>query len=315
MKLFRTNKSKLEVITETPFKLEKDIQSLVESNLFEFFSLEFVASELSVDNFRIDTLAFDYELNSFVIIEYKKGSSYSVIDQGFTYLSLLLNNKSDFVLEYNETKNKSIKRDSIDWSQSKIVFISPNFSAFQKTSVNFKDVPFELWEIKRFSNSSIILNELKNNSKESIGLVGKSNDSLIKNVSKEIRKFTEEDHINGMKFKNYSIPKPNDTIRSLYFKYKERLLDTFPDAEIKVNKCEIGFIDGKKCFVYFSLGKSFIKIWLNLKMGELKDELNLTRDVSDIGHWGVGDYEIKLENENKFEYVLSLIEQAYSDNS
>ena len=85
--------------------------------------------------------------------------------------------------------------------------------------------------------------------------------------------------------------------------------------EIKVNKCEIGFIDSKKCFVYFSLGKSFIKIWLNLKMGELKDELNLTRDVSDIGHWGVGDYEIKLENENKFEYVLSLIEQAYSDNS
>ena len=43
--------------------------------------------------------------DSFVIVEYKKGSSYSVIDQGYSYLSTMLNNKSDFVLELIENSD------------------------------------------------------------------------------------------------------------------------------------------------------------------------------------------------------------------
>jgi hypothetical protein len=148
MKLYELKGKKLSHIRSTPFQLERDIQNVVEENVEELFGLELVKSELSVGGFRFDTLCFDGENNSFVIIEYKKGSSYSVIDQGYTYLSILLNNKSDFILEYNETKGKTLKRDGIDWSQSRIIFISPKFSEYQKNSINFKNVPFELWEIK-----------------------------------------------------------------------------------------------------------------------------------------------------------------------
>ena len=38
-------------------------------------------------------------LKSFVIIEYKKGKRYSVIDQGYAYLNTLLAHKGDFVLK------------------------------------------------------------------------------------------------------------------------------------------------------------------------------------------------------------------------
>ena len=65
------------------------------------FGYEFVKSELQLGNLRIDTLAFDNENRSFVIIEYKIDQSFSVIDQGYAYLGLLLNNKADFILEYN----------------------------------------------------------------------------------------------------------------------------------------------------------------------------------------------------------------------
>ena len=70
--------------------------------------MEFVKSELTIQNFRLDTLCFNKMSNSFVIIEYKKGTNYSVIDQGYTYLSTLLNNKSDFILEYNDTLGGSL---------------------------------------------------------------------------------------------------------------------------------------------------------------------------------------------------------------
>jgi RecB family endonuclease NucS len=60
--------------------------------------LEFIESEFRVEKYRIDTLCLDVENNSFVIIEYKKGSSYSVVDQGMTYLQLMLNNKREIFI-------------------------------------------------------------------------------------------------------------------------------------------------------------------------------------------------------------------------
>ncbi len=92
MKLFTIHNEKLKSISSSDFKLEKDIQNLVENNLEELFHLYVVKSELTIKNFRVDTLCFDKENNSFVVIEYKKDRNFSVIDQGYTYMSLHLNN-------------------------------------------------------------------------------------------------------------------------------------------------------------------------------------------------------------------------------
>ena len=45
----------LKTIRELPFKLEKELQSLTEKNLKTVFGLDFVKSEFSLNNFRIDT--------------------------------------------------------------------------------------------------------------------------------------------------------------------------------------------------------------------------------------------------------------------
>ena len=127
MQLFQKNKYSLLDLREVSFKLERDIQSLFEKNLSQITGLELVKSEFSIQNQRIDTLAFDIENNAFVIIEYKRGHNYSVFDQGVAYLNTLLKYKADFVLEYNEVLNKSLKKGEVDWSQSKVVFVSPFF--------------------------------------------------------------------------------------------------------------------------------------------------------------------------------------------
>ncbi len=111
MALYKVIKdSEIEIIKEKPFKLEKEIQAITEKNLSKIFNLILVKSELSINNFRLDTLAFDRQSKSFVIIEYKKDKSFSVIDQGYSYLSLMLNNKADFILEYNENTKSNLKR-------------------------------------------------------------------------------------------------------------------------------------------------------------------------------------------------------------
>src|SRR3989339_266667 len=175
MYLFKLEKeNKLKEVHEIKFKLEKEIQRLTENNLLEIFDLRFVKSEFTLHNFRIDTLAFDEELKSFVIIEYKKDKSFSVVDQGYAYLSLMLNNKADFILEYNESLNSNLKRNDVDWSQSKVIFISPSFTDYQKESINFKDLPIELWEVKYFNNQTIsYIPQKASGATESIKIISK----------------------------------------------------------------------------------------------------------------------------------------------
>ena len=132
MNLYQVNKSQLQVLKENPFKLEREIQNLFEQNLNLLTGLEFVKSEFTIKGKRIDTLAYDIQSNAFIIIEYKRDKNVSVVDQGFTYLGLMLENKADFVLTYNETLNKNLHSSKVDWSQTRVVFVSPSFTENQR---------------------------------------------------------------------------------------------------------------------------------------------------------------------------------------
>jgi RecB family endonuclease NucS len=104
----------LKEITEDTFVLEKDLQRLVENNLSTIFEVNFVTSEFDLKGLRVDSLGFDEESRAFIIIEYKRDKNFSVIDQGYAYLALLLNNKAEFILQYNENSQKPLKKDEVD---------------------------------------------------------------------------------------------------------------------------------------------------------------------------------------------------------
>ena len=300
MSLFTIDKNRLNYIQEAEFKLEKDIQALTEINLSTVFDLNFVKSEFSLNNFRIDTLAFDKKANAFVIIEYKRDKSFSVIDQGYAYLSLMLNNKADFILEYNENNQSTLKRNDIDWSQSRIMFISPSFTTYQKEAINFKDLPIELWEIKKFTNQTVSYNQIQTKTTQASIKTISGKNNIIDAVSKEIKVFTEEDNLSNA----------NDEIREIYEKFKTSILN-FDDTEIKPNKLYIAFIKHKRNIVDFVIQKNAIKIYINLLFSELDDPKQIARDVSSVGKWGNGDCEIKIHDDKNLEYILSLIRQSY----
>lgn len=303
MFLYKINGSNLEGIKEKPFQKEVELHKLCESNLENIFGVKFVKREFSLNNFRLDTLAFDETSKSFVIIEYKNTSNFSVIDQGYAYLSLMLNNKADFILEYNENCDSTLKRDDVDWSQSRVIFVSPVFNNYQKESINFKDLPFELWEVKRFSNDTMYFNQIKASKKsESIKTIS-TNSSEVSIVNKEVKVYTEEQHLNNS----------SEEIVELYEKIKGFILSLDDTIDIKAKKLEIGFVYNKKVIIDIHLQKKALKMWLNTKIGTINDSRNITRDVSNTGHWGNGDYEIQISNDEDIEYIFSLIKQVYKN--
>jgi predicted transport protein len=300
MALFKSTTSKLDVIKESPFKLEREIQRLFENNLSIIMGLELVKSEFTIKNKRIDTLGYDSQSKAFVIIEYKRDKNSSVVDQGFTYLNLMLQNKADFVLEYNESLKKSILRSDVDWSQTRVAFVSPGFTENQREATNFKDIAIELWEVKQYENGIVSINQIKkSNAAESIKAITDKNKEL-QEISKEIKVYTEDDHLNG---------KPDETIE-LYEKFKAAILDLSADIEVKPQKFYIAFKKGSN-ITDIEIQKNGIKISINMKAGKLDDPKHLMRDVSILkGHSLNGDYEYKVDSDKDLEYIMSLVKQA-----
>ena len=305
MPLFSIKNDKLERVKEVQFKSErKDIQRITEASIKDVFGFEFIRSELELGNLRIDTLVFDNENNSFVIIEYKIDQSFSVIDQGYAYLGLLLNNKAEFILEYNEQTGRSLKRDDVDWSQSKVMFVSPQFTKYQKQAINFRDLPIELWEVSKFENNTLLFNQLKSpETSESITKISPRSD-IVQKVSREIKVYTEEDHLRTL---------PNE-ITDLYQELKDKVLSLGDNIEIRPRKKYVGFVASTN-FVDVHPQKSQLKLWINLQKGELDDPKKIARDVSNVGHWGNGDYEVFIKSADELYYLMTLIKQSFAKHS
>lgn len=51
-----------------------------------------------------------------------------------------------------------------------------------------------------------------------------------------------------------------------------------------------------------------------MRKGELNYPMGKARDVSKIGHWGNGDYEISVDTATDLDYVMYLIKQSYERN-
>ena len=299
MALYSNQTGKLREVKEKLFKLEKDIQKVFETNLSAIMGLELVKSEFTIKNKRIDTLAYDKQACAFIIIEYKRDRNNSVVDQGFTYLSLMLENKADFIIEYNESLKRNLKREDIDWSQTRVAFVSPSFTENKIQATNFKDIGIELWEVKQYENDTIAISPIKKSiSAESIKPITQQTQSL-RRVAAEIKAYTEQDHLE----------KASDLTAELYEKFKDAILNLADGIEVKPQKFYIAFKKGKNITDIAILKKS-LKLFINAKTSQLDDPKKLAQDVSNIGHWGNGDYQIHVEDDKDLEYIMSLVKQV-----
>ncbi|GAA9995022.1 DUF262 and DUF1524 domain-containing protein [Helicobacter pylori] len=77
----------------------------------------------------------------------------------------------------------------------------------------------------------------------------------------------------------------------------------------KINQDYTSYIFDKN-FVDIVRQTKDLKLYLNMKFNELQDEKNLARDMTNKGHLGNGDIEVKLETKENIPYCLGLIKQA-----
>lgn len=126
-----------------------------------------------------------------------------------------------------------------------------------------------------------------------------ADEQLAEQIDSSISTYTEEYHLSkGSEFTN-----------KLYYQLKQRILE-LGNISLEYKKYYVAF----KSVTNISdiqLQKKKLKVFINLKKGELKDQKKIAQDYSEIGHWGNGDYLVELDNIEDIDYLIMLVKQAY----
>lgn len=275
---------------------------MFETNLEQLTGYQFVCSEFQIKNKRIDTIAFDTETGSFVIIEYKRDKNYGLFDQGLAYLSLILQHKNDVFRKYQEIDNSL---NDVNWSQTRVVFVSPVFSDTQIEAVNFKDLPIELLRIKKFENEIVIVEEIE-----------KSEDAeKFADLLKNIKVISEEKHYT----EEYHLESKSQEIRNLYCncKFRDRIRSLDESIKVEAVKGWVSYFLSsrrKDKFVGIGFSKTGLNFSLHIKRGTLDDPQNLAQETPEDAHYRKCSYLVKnINDEQNFEYIISLIQQTLNE--
>lgn len=318
MALFKINGSSVKKITVKDLDLEKTLQSLFENNLEEILNIVFLAHEYSTGWGRMDTIGIDKN-GSPCIIEYKKNQNDNVINQGLAYLQWLLDHKADFeklverhfISIYDSPivtwDGKIVDKIKIDWDSPRVICIAESYNKFDIATADLVPINIELFRY-RIYDENILYVEPENYQKVKISTSG---------IAQKAKKGKDEQE---KLQKNYSIDdhlkNTAEKIKTLFSKLREKIISI--DENIKE--------EPKKLYIAYKLATNFvdieirnkdIKVFLNVKSGQLNDPKSLARDLTKpkpIGHWGNGEYEIRLENENQLDEVFELIKQSYNLN-
>ena len=108
------------------------------------------------------------------------------------------------------------------------------------------------------------------------------------------------------------LEKADPAIKDLYYKLRGELV-ALGGVTVEPKKLYIAF-KAPKNFADVEIQRHNLKLFINMRAGALNDPDELADDVSNIGHWGNGDYRVYLTMDTNFDYVLGLIKQSYKEN-
>lgn len=285
------DEGKVSQLKKKELKLEKELQSLIEDNLTELFGITFLTSEYSTGERhggRMDTLGID-ENNSPVILEYKKNKNQNIINQALFYLDWLIDHKAAFEILVRDTLEEKV---GIDWSSPRVLCIAEEFNKYDTYAVEQMKRPIELIQYKIFEDDLLTINILT------------AAEEASAEDEKDKKEYTIQEHIN----------KGTDETVELFKELRDYILELGDDVVESPRKLYIAYRVIRN-FVCLEIHKGHLLLYLRLDPEEIDISDSRLRDVTDIGHYGTGDLEVRVEDRNDVDLAKSMIERAYDNSS
>ena len=278
--------------------LEKDLQKLLEENMFTFFGVTFLKSEYKITNGRMDSIGID-ENNCPVIFEYKRSVNENVINQGLFYLDWLLDHKADFKLLVMDVLGKE-KAANIDWSMPCVICIANDFTKFDEHAVNQMQRNIKLVRYRKFGDNLIAFEHL--------------NAPQVQPITYEEPQ-TKPSFKSGWKDKDFKqyFAESGEKNQNIFYSIRDYVLSLGDDIAENQLKLYVAFKKAKN-FVCVEVYQSQILCHLKLNPDTVDLVPGFIEDVRTKGHWGTGDLRLIIKSMEDFEKAQHLIARAYSEN-
>ncbi len=293
IKLFRLTSATVIEVPSQSATVEKSLQTLVEQHLSVFLGVRLLASEYAtgkVHGGRIDTLGLD-EDGSPVIVEYKRATNETVINQGLFYLDWLMDHRAAFELRVLKHLGQEAA-DAIDWSAPRLLCLAGDFTKYDEHAVQQIGRDISLIRYKRFGDDLLVLELVNATMTTRAGHVGVSDGAVP----------PSEGPINT---------RGNADLVDRFEALKSFLLALGDDVQMKTLKHYVAFkrFRNLACVEVHPKGK--ITVFVRLDPHSVTLQPGFTRDVSRIGHSGTGDLEIVLNSPADFEDAKPLLTKSY----
>ncbi len=310
MAIFEIDKGKARRVRLSEFKLEKDLQQLVENNLETIFNCRLIATEFSTGNIhsgRIDTLAIS-EDNNPVIIEYKKVASSDLINQSLYYLHWIRDHKGDFQIAANRTLGKDIE---VDWSDIRVICLAPEYKKYDLHAVQAMGANIELWQYKTYDNGILNIEEVykrtSSTTNQDTADISSKNPVMVEAgkkaaLTRKTATYTLEEHFENL----------DENILELFNTIRDYIVTIDSSIEETPKKNYIAYKTSQN-FACLQTYKKKLTLFLKLDAKEVNPMPKQGRDVSEIGHFGTGDFELIIKDLADFEETKHLINEAYKN--
>ena len=305
MPVFKTtNGDQLKKLNVLPLSKERDLQRLIEKNLFETLGLQLLATEYpTTSGGRMDTLAVDSD-GAPVIIEYKKNRNDAVINQALSYLRWLKTQKSEFFqkLMIDKLGQNAYDEIGLDWKHPRVICIAEAFSRFDIDTIHFVSARIELIRYRIYEDGIFTLEPIN-----VLEAFAQTDDAS--NEAKVIKSEHPKDLTNEIPIVEDFIEKASPFVRELFYDLRERILALDESIVEKPTTIYVGYKLSNN-FADLHFQKSGLKIFL--RPITYDDPKNWVKQISDGYKWKLNKF-VQITSLDDSNYVFGLIEQSYKD--
>ena len=326
LKLFRITDGAATELEGSHALLERHLQKVVEDNMETLLEVRFLATEYSTGsrhNGRIDSLGID-EYGSPVIVEYKRTRNDNVINQGLYYLNWLRDHRAEFEQLVRESDHAELA-DSVDWSTPRLICVATDFSRYDRHAVEEIGKSIDLVAYRDFGGELLSLTLVHSNFTESTTAAARRTVTTRSAGAPAGDSASDEERDPGAG--DVSSPREPRTNPGLPERLEQADAELIELFDAVVDYCEsLGEVSKKtlKHYVSFRRLRRFISINLYPPSHQLVIHMRVdptavdlregfTRDVSNLGHVGIGNLEVRVTDPAQLEDVYALIQRAYEN--
>lgn len=289
---------------EIPKVKERIIQNLIESNMEKMFSTRLVAREYTITGGRMDSIGLDENFSP-VIFEYKQGENENVVTQGLYYLDWLMDHKGDFTLDVKEKLGEEAAQ-KIDWSNPTLICVAQKFSKFDLHAIKQIDRIIKLVKYTFYTDGTLAIEDLNKVDSEEKKANKKSTSCQLEDL--ERNQDGKSRPLSQIEIYERADPK----IKQLYAYLCDEIEEFGDDFDKYQLKYYLAYRKSQN-FACVELLHSSIKVHLNLDPKEQPIETGFSKDNSNSGHRGTGNYQVTIVDEDTLDKALPFIKKAYEE--